>query len=189
MLGLLLLVCLAVLVAALMLQCDEYYKINNAATGLVLTDAAFLTALSGDAESVTGPDGKDYGYPNIKCALGVESLVAGIATRTPGFCVLSGRGGGLVVDEDKYIFPIPFSAIGTTELAQDADEVGRPYDQHKINMPWPKGSTLCDGTVSKLFGAGANTYTAFVLYRQFGKKCSPPRGGRVVVVSLSLIHI
>ena len=96
--------------------------------------------------------------------------------------MLSGRGGGLTVDEDKFIVPIPWSAIGTTELGHNPDEVGRSYDQHKIYMPWPKGSTLCDGVVSKLFGCGANTYSAFVLYRQFGKRCPKPRGGRVVTV-------
>ena len=148
-----------------------------------MTDAAFLTRKTGEASSLVGPDGKDHGYPRIKSVLGIESLVAGIATRTPGFVVLSGRGGGLVVDEDKYIVPIPFSAIGTTELGHDPDEVGRKYDQHIINMPWPKGSTLCDGVVSKLFGCGANTYSAFVIYRQFGRKCAKPKGGRVVVVS------
>lgn len=174
---------LAIILMVLMLDCTEYYKINNAAAGLVLTDAAFLSAKSGAAESLVGPDGKDYGYPRIKAVLGIESLVAGVATRTPGFVVLSGQGGGLHVDEDKYIVPIPWSAIGTTELGHNPDEVGRPYDQIKINMPWPKGSTLCDGVVSKAFGCGANTYQAFVLYRQFGKKATKPKGGRVVIVS------
>ena len=165
-----------------MLDCTEYYKINNAAAGVVLTDAAFITALSGKARRVVFGS-IDGGFPPIKCALGVESLITGIAVRTPGFCVLSGFGGGLDVNEDKYIFPVPFAAIGTTELAGDADERGRRYDENSLNMPWPEGSSLCDGTVSKLFGCGANTYEAFVLYRQFGPKCALPKGGRVVVVS------
>ena len=164
-----------------MLDCTEYYKINNAATGLVLTDAAFLTNLNGKAKrAIYGS--VDGGFPVIKCVLGVESLVSGIATRTPGFVVLSGRGGGLDANEDRYLCPIPFLGIGTTEV-QNPDDRGRRYDENMLNMPWPEGSTLCDGTVSKLFGCGANTYSAFVLYRQFGAKCPPPQGNRSIVVA------
>ncbi len=159
----------------------EYYKLNNATTGLVLTDAAFITQLTGKAQAIVWGD-KDYGYPRIKAVLGIESLVAGLATRTPGYVLLSAFGGGMNTDEDRWIVAIPWSAIGTTELGHDVDEQGRKYDMIKLNMPWPKGSTLCDGVVSKAFGAGANTYQAFVIYRQYGKKCAPPKGGRVVVI-------
>ena len=165
-----------------MLDCIEYYKINNSAAGLVLTDAAFLTALTGNATRIVW-GGKDYGFPNIKCILGVESLGAGIATRVPGRLLLSGRGGGLNVDEDRYVVPIPFWAISTTELAQPGDGIGERYDSNLVGMPWPEGSTLCDGTVSMLYGAGAATYSAFVIYRQFGSKAPAPRGGRVVIVT------
>ena len=165
-----------------MLDCTEYYKINNAIAGAVLTDAAFITALSGNATRIVW-GGQDFGFPRIKCVLGGESLAAGAATRTPGRVVLSGRGGGLNVDEDRWIVPIPFWGVSTTEIAQPGDGIGEPYDANIVNMPWPEGSTLCDGTVSKLYGVAANTYSAFVLYRQFGAKCTAPKGGRVAVVT------
>lgn len=150
--------------------------------GLVLTDAAFIESLTGDAKRIMF-GGRDYGFPNIKAILGVESLGAGIATRTPGRLVLSGFGGGLDPNQHRAVVPIPFWAISTTELAQPGDGVGEKYDVNKVNFPWPDGASLCDGTVSKLYGVGANTYSAFVIYRQFGKKAPPPKGGIVVVVT------
>ena len=164
-----------------MLDCVESYKLNTATAGTALADATFVTQLTGKAQRVVHGS-VDGGFPNIKCVLGVESLVAGAATRIPGFVILSGRGGGLNSNEDRYMVPIPWSAIGTTELGHNPDERGRRYDENMVNMPWPEGSTLCDGTVSKAYGAVANSYQAFVLYRQFGAKCEAPKGGRVVII-------
>jgi hypothetical protein len=165
-----------------MLFCKEYYKINNATTGLVLTDAAFITEKTGKSQRrVWGT--ADYGFPPIYAVSGVEALAAGAKVRL-GYVVLSGLGGGYDTNYDRIEVPIPQWATVLPQTTANDDspvnEVGyERYDKYVINMPYPEGMTLCDGTVSKLYGSLANSYSAFVLYQRAGPACPPPRGGPV----------
>ena len=163
----------------MVLKCLDYYKINNATTGVVLTDAAFLTALSGKAVDV---DGKGT-YPPIYAGLGVEALAAGAATAPGGYLTLTSSGvQGLDPVWDQWNLPIPFYSLRTTEIDQPYN-MFEPFDRYILNMPYPQGSTLCDGTYSKLFGSAANTYSAFVLYQMYGQLAPPPRGGKCQIVT------
>ena len=168
--------------------CKEYYKINNATTGLVVTDAAFLTDKTGKAQRQTHGT-QDLGYPRIHSALGVESLAAGLQVSGRGYANLTLLGADLVdANFDIWQFPIPWWAPIGDVTAGDlqyvyTDVVNEQFDRHILNMPYPDGSSLADGTTSKVFGSGANTYTAFVLYMLAGKKAPAPRGGPVHIVT------
>lgn len=168
-----------------MLFCKEYYKINNATTGLVLTDAAFLTELTGYAQRLNW-GGQDYGFPPIKCVHAVEALAAGAKVRL-GYCTMTGLGGGLDANYDRWHFIVPQWATILPQTTANDDSPMNPvsyerYDEQQLWMPYPDGMTLCDGTVSKLFGSLANSYSAFVLYRQAGPTAPPPQGGPVSIV-------
>ena len=164
------------------IYCKEWYLINCATTGLALTDAAFLTDKSGNAKDLTGKGA----YPPIYSALGVEALAAGAATNVGGYVTLAPTGvEGMDPVWDRWSFPVPFYSLRTTEIDQPY-WFNEAFDRHQLNIPYPNGSTLVDGTYSKAFGVAANTYLAFVLYQLEGAPCIPsrwPNGGKVQVVA------
>lgn len=180
---------LALIMASMAVFCKEYYKINNATSGLVLTDAAFITDLSG--ESVRQKGRGFSGYPRIHAALGVESLAAGMPDIPGrGMCNLTLLNGGDDVDinYDIWQFPLPWLAALADVTAGDlqyvqTEPIVELFNRHKLNMPYPEGSTLCDGTTSKLFGSVANSYSAFVLYMLAGKACPASKGGPIHIVT------
>lgn len=169
-----------------MLFCKDYWKINNGTAGTVLTDAAFVTEKTGNAKRrVWG--GQDYGFPAIKAVGAVEALAAGAKERI-GYCTLTELGGGLDPNWDRWSFIVPqWSNLLPATTANDDAPVNQVqyerYDEQQLWMPYPDGSTLCDGTVSKLYASLANSYSAFVLYQQAGPTAPPPAGGKLTVVT------
>jgi len=153
------------------IHCKEWYLINCATTGLALTDAGFLTDATGNAKDLTGKGE----YPPIYAALGVEALAAGAATAPGGYVTLAPTGvEGMDPLWDRWSFPVPFYSLRTTEIDQPY-WLNERFDRHILNVPFPNGSTLVDGTYSKAFGSAANTYLAFVLYQLTGSPCPPSR--------------
>ncbi|GAH07034.1 unnamed protein product, partial [marine sediment metagenome] len=67
---------LAVIMVVSYIFCKEGYLINAAAAGSAITDASFLTDLTGNAIRRKAPGYS--GFPRIHAALGVESLQAGL---------------------------------------------------------------------------------------------------------------
>jgi len=188
---LLLVFVLAMVMISMAIFCKEYYKINNATTGLVLTDAAFLTDKSGKAVKQDGAGFK--GFPRIHAASGVEALQAGLAdVPARGFCNLTLLNADEIdMNFDRWQFSLPwFSALADVTAGDlqyiRQDIVNEAFNRQKLNMPYPEGSTLCDGTISKLFGSVASSYSAFVLYMLAGKKARPPRGGPQHIVTYDL---
>lgn len=171
--------------------CKEYYKINNATTGLVLTDAAFLTDLTGKA---VRQNGRGYsGYPRIHAVSGVEALQAGLAdVPGRGHLVLTLLGAdGVDLNYDRWQASIPWMSALADVTAGDlqyvqTDIINEEFDRQRLNMPYPEGSTLCDGTISKLYGSVANSYSAFVLYMLAGSAAPKPKGGPVHIVTYDL---
>ena len=162
-----------------MLFSKEWYLINAGTAGTVIADAHFIT--DGTAASQRRVWGQDYGFPPIKSVLGVEALAAGTAAPPGSHVVLSGIGGGLDANWDRWEVPIPFYSVGTADINQPNPRY-EAYDNHLINMPYPDGCTLADGTVSKVFANAANTYIALVFYQQAGPVCLPPSGGQLHMV-------
>lgn len=161
-----------------MLFTKEWYLINCGTAGTALTDAGFLTALTGNSqERVWG--GTSYGYPDIKCALGTDCLAAGAAAGPASSgVVLTGVGGGINANWDRWYFPIQWFAVGTTEFNAPFP-ISEPYDKHMLNMPYPNGATLVDASVSKAYAMVANSYLSFVLYQQAGPAPPAPQGGKL----------
>lgn len=170
-----------------MLFSKEWYLANAGAAGTVMADAHFITDLTGKAqERVWG--NKSYGYPGIYAALGVESLAAGIQTAGLGYAKLTLLNGGVDPNFDRWEIPMPWwGTIGDITAGDLSATYPTPvyenFDRHILNMPYPSGSSLADGTVSKVYGSAANTYSAIVFYQMAGARAPPPKGGRVTVIS------
>jgi len=169
--------------------CKEWYLINTADAGTAVADAHFITDGTGKAqERIFG--NQSVGYPNIYAALGVECLAAGIQVPGKGYAELTLLNGPTSIDPnyDRWIFPIPWYGTVGDITAGDLQYVrsgiiNEPFDANILNMPYPNGSTLADGTVSKVYGSAANTYTAFVLYQLAGPRAPPSRGGLQHIVT------
>ena len=167
--------------------CKEYYKINNAITGVVLTDAAFITDLTGNAQARVWQN--KVSYPDIYAISGVEALKTATKVAPRGYLnatLLNCE--GVNRDYDSWQVPIPWWSAMSDVTAGDLQYsrqtvVNERFDENVVNMPYPEGSTLCDADKSKLYGTEANTYTAFVLYQLVGAPCAPPRGGKVHIVT------
>lgn len=164
-----------------MIFSKHWYLINAGTAGTAVADAQFITDKTAASQRrIWGS--ADYGFPRIHAALGVEALKAGTATAYSGYCKLTGLGGGLDTNWDRWEFPIPFFSLRTTEI--DQPEVGyERFNTNMLNMPYPEGCTLADGTVSKVYGNAANTYIAFVLYQLAGPAAPAPRGGKLNFVN------
>ena len=184
----LLLMVLAVVVAISYIFCKENYLLDADTAGTVVADAQFLTDLTGKAVKQNAPGYS--GYPNIHAALGVEAIQVGLAdVPARGFVNLTElNNDNIDINYDIWQFPTPFYSALADVTAGDLqyirqDMVHEPFNKHKLNMPYPEGSTLTDGTTSKIFASVTSTYQAWVLYMLGGKKAPKPRGGPVHTVT------
>lgn len=168
--------------------CKEWYLANAGTAGTAVADAHFITDLTGNAQR-RAHQGADLGYPRIHAALGVSSLAAGVQTPGRSYGILTLLGSDEVDRSfDHYHFPIPWWGTIGDITAGDLQYMyttisNERFNSNVLNMPYPEGSTLTEGTTSKIYGTVANDYTAVVLYQLAGSVAPPPRGGPWHVVT------
>lgn len=186
MIGIILCLMLAIVLAAMVIFCEEVYQLDADIVGTVLADANFLTLGSGEPSERTWK-GRSFGYPAITAALGVEALAAGLKDAGgDAYLELTSMRGPYDANFDRWRIPIEFwSHIGDVTAGDlqppGFSSVDEAFNRHSMNMKWTNGSDLVDGTVSKLFGSGTDLYIALALYMQVGKSPSPHTGRNTIV--------